>query len=191
MTRWPVAASLLVGLLVLPSGTAQADLGRQGDEDITDIPIVQRFVTIAADYWHVSPAQVAASNGCGEYTVEVGPTVDATTEGEALEPGCWQRWAPATWNQLVEERANTEDLRVDCLLAVHEYGHSTGHAHVADPANVMYPGKTSLTAVPGCTSAFPLWFELARHRAPHASRRLRRPRSQPSRPVSLVLTSDH
>ena len=161
---------VLIVLLALSPGAARADLGREGDEDITAIPVVQRFIQIAADYWHVSPAEVAARNGCATYTVEVGATADAVTEGEALEPGCWQRWSPGTWNQLVEERTNPEDLRMDCLLAVHEYGHSTGHSHVQDSANVMYPGRTSLTAVPGCTAAFPLWPELERRGVSHRPR---------------------
>jgi hypothetical protein len=161
---------LMIAVLATLAAGASAQLGRPSDLDVTAIPIVQRFVSIAADFWRESPAQLAADNGCASYTVEVGPTVIATSEGEAAQPGCWQRWSPGVWNQLLEERGNAEDLRTDCLLTVHEYGHSTGRGHVDDPANVMYGQKTSLSAVPGCTAAFPLPGEHSRKRSARAVR---------------------
>ena len=155
---------LAVVTALLAPAAASADLARPSDRDVTPIPIVQRFLSIAAEYWHETPAQVAAANGCATYTVEVGPTAGVANEGEAMQPGCWQRWSPSVWDQLLEERGNPEELRADCLLTVHEYGHSTGHGHVDDPANVMYAQRTSLSAVPGCTRAFPLPGEHSRRR---------------------------
>ena len=113
--------------------------------DVTSMPTAQRNVMIAARYWGASVP---------DYRVEVDP-VSSTEIGalaEAEEPGNWQRISPTFWN--------SGEARHICVVSVHEYGHSLGNGHSADPANVMY-WQPSEDSVPGCNAAYPSLHEEA------------------------------
>lgn len=118
---------------------------------MTSSLLVQEDLVIAAEYWGVSPAQVAAKNRCLDFTVEVGPlTSPEPAIAEADEPGCWIRLSPLRWTEF---QPYSPTILIDCVMIVHEYGHATGHPHVSDPSNVMYPALSAYS-VPGCTAAF-------------------------------------
>ena len=146
----PVAVGALCALAFLPAA-ARADLNRASDLDVTATVLVQQDLNIAAQYWNVSPTAVAAANKCASYTVEVGALENAPPAiAEASQPGCWLRIAPETWTTF---QPASPELLQDCAIIVHEFGHSTGQPHSADPNNVMYP-SVSIDSVPGCNAAF-------------------------------------
>jgi hypothetical protein len=110
--------------------------------DVTDIPVVQQDLAIATQYWGVT---------ISPYAVEVRPLVLTGAVAESEQPGHSQRLSAETARALLPK---TSEYRWACVIIVHEYGHSTGHGHVTDPNNVMYPAP-SADSVPGCNAAFP------------------------------------
>jgi hypothetical protein len=142
MTKFTKLLLVVLCFLALPT-TAVAPTTAAAT-DVTNVPVMQQDLAIAAQYWGVT---------LSPYTVKVEPLVtepNLYAVAQADEPGNWQRIAPAFW----EANDNVEGLRIICVMVVHEYGHSTGHPHVTDPNNVMYPVLVE-SSVPGCNAAFP------------------------------------
>src|ERR1035437_3473838 len=129
-------------------------------KDITSTPIIQKYLRIAAQYWHHTPTSVAHHSGCERYKVVVSklaPETGPSAVAEADTPGCWLRYSPNTWRQIQSSLAGEDSdygLREGCVLAVHEFGHSLGHKHSTDPDNVMYP-YVSIASVNACNTTYP------------------------------------
>lgn len=145
--------TLLLVLACLAPAVAQG-------QDVTGTPIAQRFLAVDAGYWHLSPAEVAARNGCAAgYVIQVGPMeAEGAEDGEVVADaqldGCWQRFAPAQWAKMTGLSA-AEGKRFNCILSVHEYGHSVVLPdETGDPLSVMFLEPRS-DMVPACTRDFP------------------------------------
>ena len=137
-----------------------------GGEQVTANPLIQKYLGIASQYWHISPSQVARDNNCNSYVVVSAPLVSLSPDAyaEAGKPGCWMRLSPNLWQSLLYETHQSDQmvisqygmfsLRIGCVAVVHEFGHSTGHGHAPDPSSVMNATPTA-NSVPACTAAFP------------------------------------
>lgn len=103
---------------------------------------------LAARYWSVQPCG-------GNYTVAFGVPNDALTGGDQF--AAWATWDgtdPASYTSCEISFATyggfTDTLSIYdgwldfCPQFLHEVGHLTGHAHVPDPTNIMYPGSTTI-----------------------------------------------
>jgi hypothetical protein len=140
--RLRAAVILTVFASLALSTAAQAD-----GVDVTQTPIVQRYLSLAAAYWGTTAP-------CPAYVVEVAPLASADpADAEAAQPGCSMRYGPETWQKILSGAMP----RWGCLTTTHEYGHSLGHGHVADPNDIMneHGAWTAWESVPGCTDAFP------------------------------------
>src|ERR1035437_6137769 len=133
-----------------------------GGKNITSTPLIQKDLRIAARYWGVSPAEVAAKNGCQNYRVFVGSVsgligdsvLGASSKGMvamADRHGCEQRILPHFWKHIQD---STSRLREGCAVVVHEFGHSIGKGHSPDPNSVMSASPEG-DSVAGCRAAFP------------------------------------
>jgi hypothetical protein len=110
--------------------------------DVTNTPQGQQLLAEAQSYWH-------ATAPCPDYTILVGPIVDqppgVEVVGEAAMPGCEMRIGETQWLYAA--------VSFLCVVAIHEYGHSLGEPHNADPLSVMNPSADLSTGKPAdCTA---------------------------------------
>jgi hypothetical protein len=97
-------------------------------------PAMVQAELIAVKYWGTSPCSGVVSVSWGE----LDPSINATST--------WWNPVAAYGNaaansqcSIVFNSAQNYDWPMFCTVMVHEIGHLTGHQHVADPTNVMYP----------------------------------------------------
>ena len=148
---WVLVAIAALSLLALLTFDATG-LSKKGSPDATANPVVRQDLAIAAQYWGVSPATIAATNKEDSYKVTVGvlKSKGPMAVAEAARPGGWMNISPIIWNDF---RSTSADVRLACVVFVHEYGHSLGYRHVRDPKSVMNPEPRE-DSVPGCNAAF-------------------------------------
>lgn len=138
-------ASLLTVLALCAPAVASGEVLQASDVDESNSQQAATLIELAQAYWGYSAC-------VGQYQVIVGPITDQPKNpdgtggepiGEAAIPGCFMRIVPRTWHG----EGPDGELEL-CAAFIHEYGHSLGHQHTADPASVMDPFTALTTGLP-------------------------------------------
>jgi hypothetical protein len=126
-------AAIVVGLAATgaATGAAGAAAARRAHFSANSSAIRSAYA-LAVAYWHRTPC-------AGDVTFN---WTDAP--GSRIATAYWTSDGSGDPNQfsgchIVLHRSATSDWPMFCTVVLHEVGHLTGHAHVRDRANVMYP----------------------------------------------------
>jgi hypothetical protein len=123
------ATAIILGLAA--TGAAGAASGRRAHFS-ADSGVIQTAYALAVGYWHRTPC---AGDVAFSWT-------DAS--GSRIATAYWTSYGSGdpdhyTNCHIVLHRDAATDWPKFCTIVVHEVGHLTGHGHVRDRNNVMYP----------------------------------------------------
>ena len=125
------ATAVAITLALAATGAAGAAAGRRAHFS-AGAGVIQAAYALAVGYWHRTPC---AGNVAFSWTDAPGSRI-ATAYWTAYGGGDPDRYRNC---HIVLHRDAATDWPKFCTIVVHEVGHLTGHAHVRDRENVMYP----------------------------------------------------